>query len=404
MLIHKNKKHPFSFEIAVIIVVFTFLTSLANSQSVTEKALTKAGFENVREISNEGREQFYLEGTAFVTKKRAFKAVEDVLEIHCNEFQNNKIEVIFLDRGVPLYKYYSSKQLRGADGLMIWNSSPFVNEQKKVLSNIDNKKGRFYNESKWRSDLKFYPQFRFKNSRLDRMYVLQLNLNPTLELSLWRGALFTAQVILPVYDEYSNEESRVRPGFFTLSQHIKIPGNIHLLATIGNFNMFRSGADLKLFKPISKSIGLYGQIGVTGWSLPLFDKWLFYDFGQISWRFGTNYSLPSKNILFNLNLTQYLENDIAVRGEIIRYFKNAAIGFYVQSLQFEDYLINGGFFFSISLPPYKHNRNKRVRVTTADHFSIEYIARPYPQRGRMYYTSPDESSSFNFFNRILINN
>ncbi|MDP3435918.1 MAG: hypothetical protein Q8S04_01605, partial [Bacteroidales bacterium] len=90
--------------------------------------------------------------------------------------------------------------------------------------------------------------------------------------------------------------------------------------------------------------------------------------------------------------------------EIIRYFKNAAIGFYVQSLQFEDYLINGGFFFSISLPPYKHNRSKRVRVTTADHFSIEYIARPYPQRGRMYFTSPDESSSFNFFNRILINN
>ncbi len=404
MLKHKNKKLTFSIKFVATVIFLTFLTSTANSQSVIEKALIKAGFENVREISKQGKEQFYLEGTVFVTKERAFKAIRDVFQIHCNDFNNDKIEVIFLERGIPVYKYYSSKQNKGDNGQIIWRSDPFINEKTNVLSNIDGKKGRFYNESKWRADLKFYPQFRFKNSRLDRMYVLQLNLNPTLELSLWRGALLTAQIILPVYDEYSNEESRVRPGFFTFSQQLKIPGNIHLLATIGNFNMFRSGGDLKIFKPISKSVGIYGQVGVTGWSLPLFDKWLFYDFGQISWRFGANYSMPSKNILFNLNLTQYLENDFAVRGEIIRYFKNAAVGFYVQSLQYEDYLINGGFFFSISLPPYKHNRNKRVRVSTADHFSIEYIARPYPQRGRMYFTSPDESSSFNFFNRILINN
>ncbi len=404
MLTHKYKKHQYCFKIIATVVYFTFFASLAYSQSILEKALIKAGFENVREISLEGKQQFYLEGTAFSTKERAIKAVKDVFQIYYGEFKNDIIEVTFLNRGVPIYKYFSSKQLRGADGQIIWNSNTLIYEKTNVLSNIDGKKSRFYNESKWKADIRFYPQFRFKNSRLDRMYVLQLNLNPTLELSLWRGALFTAQIILPVYDEYSNEESRVRPGFFTFSQQLKIPGNIHLLATVGNFNLFRTGADLKIFKPISKSVGIYGQIGVTGWSLPLFDKWLFYEFGQINWRFGANYSVPSKNILFNLNLTQYLEKDIALRGEIVRYFKNAAIGFYVQSLQYEEYLINGGFFFSISLPPYKHNRNRRVRVTTADHFSIEYIARPYPQRGRMYFTSPDESSSFNFFNKILINN
>ncbi|MDP3436032.1 MAG: hypothetical protein Q8S04_02190, partial [Bacteroidales bacterium] len=304
MLKHKNKKLPFSIKVLAAAIFLTFLASAANSQSVIEKALIKAGFENVREISKKEKEQFFLEGTAFVTKERAFKAARDVLQMHSNEFTNYRIEIVFLERGIPTHKYFSSKQLRGADEEMIWNSDPFINYKTNVLSNIDGKKGQFYNESKWRADLKFYPQFRFKNSRFDRMYVLQLNLNPTLELSMWRGALLTAQIILPVYDEYSNEESRVRPGFFTFSQQLRIPGNIHLLATVGNFNMFRTGADLKIFKPISKSVGIYGQIGVTGWSLPLFDKWLFYDFGQVSWRFGTNYSLPSKNILFNLNLTQ----------------------------------------------------------------------------------------------------
>jgi hypothetical protein len=68
-----------------------------------------------------------------------------------------------------------------------------------------------------------------------------------------------------------------------------------------------------------------------------------------------------------------------------------------------DYPINGGFFFAISLPPYKHNRNKFVRVTSGDYFNLEYIARPYTQYARYFTTSPDENSSYNFFNRKLIN-
>ena len=44
-----------------------------------------------------------------------------------------------------------------------------------------------------RVDLILYPQFRFRNSRLDVMYEVQINLNPTLEVNLWRGSKLTAQ-------------------------------------------------------------------------------------------------------------------------------------------------------------------------------------------------------------------
>lgn len=282
-------------------------------------------------------------------------------------------------------------------------TSYYNNSKSLVLSNIDkniDKKSRL--NKKWSADIFFYPQFRFKNSMLNKMYLVQTNINPTLHLNMWRGATFTTQLIIPIFNEYSVDESRVRPGYITFSQQFTLPGNFHLLATAGIFNVQRAGVDLKVFKNITTNIGAYGQVGVTGWSLLYFDHWYFSDFNRVNWRAGVNYYLKSKNVLLNFNVSRYLDNDIAARGEVIRYFKNASIGFYIQSLQYEDYSINGGFFFTIALPP-RNKGNRKVRLSTAEHFSLEYVARPYTKRGVLYRTAPHENSSFNFFNKSLLN-
>ncbi|MHC1778686.1 MAG: hypothetical protein AB9922_00435 [Bacteroidales bacterium] len=396
-----NNENPVVFRIVYVTVLLLVNVLTANGQNLIETKIVEAGFENVREVENGGKITIYAECTAYVNKERALSVLKDILG-NDPELNSRDVELIILSNGIPVtvFKSVAGKDSKGNR----WVRDIKYKSNKLVLSNTDREKGGFFNGNRWRADLKFYPQFRFKNSRLDRMYVLQLNLNPTLELNMWKGAKLTTQLIIPVHNEYSLEEGRVRPGFVTLSQHLRMPGNIHIMLTAGNFNMFRTGADLKIFKPVTSKMGIYGQFGVTGWSVPMFQKWLFYDFGQISWRIGANYYLPEKKVLANVNISQYLENDIAVRGEIIRYFKNTSVGFYIQSLQYEGYLINGGFFFSIKLPPYKHNRRKWMRITTGDHFSVEYIARPYPQRGRFYFTSPDESSSLNFFNKLLTGN
>jgi len=201
---------------------------------------------------------------------------------------------------------------------------------------------------------------------------------------------------------YSNEESKVRPGFVTFSQEFKITGNIFAKATIGNFDLFRAGLDLKVFKPIGERVGLYGQVGVTEMSIMLFEKWYYSGLYRTTWKVGANYFVKPWNLMFNMNVAEYLANDVAVRGEIIRYFRNAAVGFYVQSLGDESIPVNGGFFFSIALPPYTHKRSRGIRVSTARCFNLEYIARPYEDVGRIYRTAPDENSTENFFNTMRL--
>lgn len=288
---------------------------------------------------------------------------------------------------------------------LFYKDTTVINSNSAVLSHVETKKLDLENyRKKGRFDLVLYPQFRFKNSRLDQMYLLQVNINPTLEMSTWSGGLLTAQVILPVFNEYSLEEGRVRPGFVTFSQYLDLGQDLHLLATIGNFNNFRSGADIKAVKIIKDRAGVYAQAGVTAWTLALFEKLVVEDFDKTHWRAGGFYFYKPARVLFNLNVAKYLGNDVALRGEITRYFSNSAVGFYIQTLNHDGYSFNGGFFFSIKIPSPNYKRNRKIIYPRpSDFFSIEYIARPYPLRGRWFNTSPDESSSFNFFNRGVLN-
>jgi len=253
------------------------------------------------------------------------------------------------------------------------------------------------------AELLFYPQFRFKNTRLDRFYLIQLNVNPALHIQLWKGAVATAQVIFPIHNDFSTDESKIRPGMLTVSQTLKLPAGFHMLGTVGYFSTQRAGGDIKLYRPVTSNAGVYAQAGLTYWSLPFFDRWIVSDNYRVNWRVGANYFFDSARILLNANVAKNLEDDVTLRGEVSRYFKNASVGFYMQTLQYDGYTFNGGFFFTISLPPRNRPVNRKFIVAPSREFSLEYVARPYSiTKGVFYKTSPTENSNHNFFNNFLL--
>lgn len=213
---------------------------------------------------------------------------------------------------------------------------------------------RFLRSSAGRVDLILYPQFRFRNSRLDVMYEVQINLNPTLEVNLWRGSKLTAQLIVPILNEFYKEESRVRPGYLTLSQRFRLPANVLAKATFGNFSMNRWGADLKLFKPVGRHFGIYAEAGLTGISYLYFDGWSYAPMSKWTWMAGGNYLWNRFDLMFDVSAARYLGDDIGATAKVTRYFRRAAVGFYVQKTQKVDY--NGGF---ISLWRFLRTGSKR---------------------------------------------
>ena len=118
------------------------------------------------------------------------------------------------------------------------------------------------NSSLFKVDIVVYPELKLKNLVITQIYQVLFNLNPAIEVSLWKGMKFIGQVIIPVYNEYGSSYEQVRQGYIALSQSVRLPYNIFLTATIGTFNNYRWGGTLDakyIFKDERFSVD--GRIG-----------------------------------------------------------------------------------------------------------------------------------------------
>lgn len=90
------------------------------------------------------------------------------------------------------------------------------------------------------------PRFVLEDNTFDELYTYAINLNPAVEMALWKGGKMTAQVILPVATNLSGEMKRIRPGIIALSQDVRFRHNIFGKMTVGNFTNNRYGAQLEI--------------------------------------------------------------------------------------------------------------------------------------------------------------
>lgn len=256
------------------------------------------------------------------------------------------------------------------------------------------------NPSSNKIDLVMYPQFGLQNVLLSQIYEIQLNLAPAIEVSLWKGMQFTGQVIFPVVNQLGYEGDFIRPGFVTLSQEFRLPYQWLGCTTIGNFNANRYGADFYIDHPLKNerwNIGL--NAGLTGSSYFFDGQWITGNLNTFTWSTKVRYYYPRFNLQFDLSYGRYLNNDYGFRADCTRHFGETTVGFYAMYTGGEP---NGGFHFSIPLPPYKRNRRHTLRLMPPCYFDWEYNAGTEFFYGRYYETRPNENRSEHWINPIFI--
>ena len=123
--------------------------------------------------------------------------------------------IVVLDNNVPQISLYyypvggdSIPETKRTD----WNVSYDLGNSWKQARKVKRK-----NSSLFKVDILVYPRLYYKNRIITQVYQACLEMNPTVEVSLWRGSKLTAQVKIPVYnDGYPYEMKNVRPGYLTL--------------------------------------------------------------------------------------------------------------------------------------------------------------------------------------------
>ena len=89
-------------------------------------------------------------------------------------------------------------------------------------------------------DITIYPELSLKNLVITQIYQVLFNLSPAIEVSFWKGMKFTAQMVIPVYnDGYASRYDKLHPGFLELSQTVRLPYNFWATLAIGSFNNSR---------------------------------------------------------------------------------------------------------------------------------------------------------------------
>ena len=383
--------------------------------------LNHAGFENIRGLASGKTLTLSYENNIYRDKASGLSAVIDLL----SECGYDTLKIVTLINDVPMmvtqiktqeWKHYKSGELPASEMSRqirvskqtdtIWKT---IREEQPANSNAN------------KIDLVIYPQFSIQNRLLTQLYEIQFNLAPAVEISLWKGMLFTGQIIFPIlnglevqdikenvdyksrnYLYLTHEGEYIQPGFVTISQDIRLQhqwiGNV----TVGKFNYHRYGMNGRvshLFKGDQWSIS--GNAGLTGSSHFLQEQWVTGTLNTFTWQTTAGYFYPAFNVQVDLSYGSYINKDKGFRVDCSRHFKSTTIGFYAMQT---GGVSNGGFKFTVPFPTARRNRKHTLRIVAPKQFDSDYNARYAVYYGLNYETRPNENQTEHFDNPIYIKN
>lgn len=245
------------------------------------------------------------------------------------------------------------------------------------------------NKSQFKADIAIGPQVKAQFGNFDRPVQANINLVPELNSLLAKGLFLKTQMILPVYNNYlipEQAETEVRPGILALNQIIRLEDHVFFSASAGFFTQDRAGIDLELKKYFSDgrfAIGLNTGYTVYHAFVPRQIEY-FEDDSYFTGVFSAEYRFSNYDLTTRILAGNFLYNDIAARFDILRQFGEVNIGFFASVSKSSE--VNGGFNFSIPLPPGKFMKFRYLRLRQTKYFSWEYRAKGFVKSASTYDT------------------
>lgn len=252
------------------------------------------------------------------------------------------------------------------------------------------------NKMAGRIDVVLYPELFLQNSWLDKLYGVAVNISPAIQMDLWKGAVLTGQVVLPVYTNMTDFRKYIRPGVITLRQEFRLPGGVSGRLTAGNFMGNRMGVDAGLRYQPARGRWLVGaNVGLTGSSTCYGGEWVVSTWRRVSGSVWGRYNEPHYGLQIDLAAVRLVYGDMGARLDCRRHFGEVTVGVYGL---FTDGEMNGGFHFALPIPGTKRGKRRAVRFRLPEYFAHEYRARhggSYGDEllGYSYEVRPDENGS-----------
>ena len=373
-----------------------------------EKGLIDEGFENVGVFSSNDTLSVFYENRRYRFEPHGLSQVIRI----ANKFQqsqDNTLRVVVLKDRVPhleiflatgSYRNYIIGRIDAID---------FSNQISVSMDFADKSSyTSFRNSSLFKVDIPVIPTWSAKFGNFHNPVESNINLIPELNSTFGKGLTFKAQLIIPIQNDFYfvSERETIRPGNITLNQFLKLEDNFYINITVGTFNKNRAGFNFevkKLFQEddfgVGANVGYTTYYSFTGIETEFYDKQKY-----LTAILTSEYWYNPYDLTIRLDVGYFLFNVLAARFEIVRQFGEVKIGFFAFTTKDE---YDGGFRFTIPIPPRKYTRLTWLRLRPSDSFNWEYRAKGFPQNGVTYntgYNLNDELMDYNpdFIKKQLI--
>lgn len=224
-----------------------------------------------------------------------------------------------------------------------------------------------------RIDVVLYPELFLQNSWLDKLYGVAVSFSPAIEAALWKGAVLTGQVVVPLYTNMADYRKYIRPGVITLRQEFRLPGGVSGRLAAGNFTGNRMGVDAALrYQPARGRWMAGADVGLTGSSTCYGGGWVVSTWRKVTGSVWWRYNEARYGLQVDLAAIRLVYGDMGARLDIRRHFGEVAVGVYGMVTGGE---VNGGFHFAVPFPGVKRGKRRAVRFRLPEYFGYAYRAR-----------------------------
>lgn len=196
----------------VCLVAWGMVTGLLGQQpagrsvaEAAEQTLLSLGMEEIRVAQTDSVCTIAYEDNIYRGTYRGLAAVIEALRSLPKTEQAAAYELVVLDDRIPRLLLTLPRQTAALE---------VSYDTDEAMRRLKGKERR--NKMAGRIDVVLYPELFLQNSWLDKLYGVAVNFSPAIQMDLWKGAVLTGQVVLPVYTNMTDFRKYIRPGVITL--------------------------------------------------------------------------------------------------------------------------------------------------------------------------------------------
>lgn len=340
--------------IYMIVLLFAVSSAYGNEASITSE-LKKLGFEDIK-VRNSDKVLFVaMQNRAY---RGTFRGWSDAItKLRQMEETPDSIVIVALENRTPMVCIRTGKAQGAVDVDYATRAAM------DALEGVENTNGSF-----GKTDIIIYPQVSLDNHRFDILFETVINIAPAIKVNLWKGALFTGQVIIPVWNNIDGEVDKVRPGYVTLSQTARLTDRLYATVSGGLFSEDRYGVHGYLGYNLNSRLTLSGEIGFTGYS-SFEDGWTHNKLDRTDATLTASYFEPTTALQVTGSLHRFVYGYYGARLEVARHYKDYTVGLYGTLVESGH---NAGFNFTVPIQGKKRYRRHNVRIKLPDYFDWEY--------------------------------